>query len=208
MSSSSSLQKAPRKRDALTIVACNRCRTRKSKCDGVRPACSSCVQRGDDCEYTAEPDAFPSVAMKRRYEMLQQQNDEREQLLHHLRTATESDAQEMLQKLRLGEDISSLNLYAQELQSVDGTEDNLEPMHQRTEVKSTAEMDGVESSASVTIEQTSGEGASRSFMTLEPRVEVTPMVPSLRSLRHQTRNLSRSSPEAVSSPDNKSHGKD
>lgn len=121
--------------------------------------------------------------MKRRYEVLQQQNEEREQLLQHFRSATEPDAQLMLQRLRLGEDVASLISFARGLQSVDGFENDTEPMIERVEITSTAEVDGTASSASVSVEQTSSESVSRFFMTLEPRVEVTPMVPSLRSLR-------------------------
>ncbi|KXJ87551.1 fungal-specific transcription factor domain-domain-containing protein, partial [Microdochium bolleyi] len=31
--------------------ACNHCRDRKVKCDGVRPACKHCIRRGDRCDY-------------------------------------------------------------------------------------------------------------------------------------------------------------
>lgn len=118
--------------------------------------------------------------MKRRYDALQEKNDEREQLLQNLRSATEPDAQEMLRRLRFGEDISSLNLYAQGLQIVDGVENDSELLHQQT---GDAEVDGTPSSASISLDQTPAESATRSMLTLEPKVEVTPMVPSLRSLR-------------------------
>ncbi|KAH7354817.1 fungal-specific transcription factor domain-containing protein [Rhexocercosporidium sp. MPI-PUGE-AT-0058] len=39
----------PRQRSAL---ACNSCRVKRVKCDSQRPACSSCLTNGGDCEYT------------------------------------------------------------------------------------------------------------------------------------------------------------
>ena len=32
------------------VAACQRCRTRKIKCDGVLPACGSCVKAGQECK--------------------------------------------------------------------------------------------------------------------------------------------------------------
>ncbi|KAJ8481261.1 hypothetical protein ONZ51_g6105 [Trametes cubensis] len=42
-----------------TQRACNKCRQRKAKCSGARPACSRCVARGYSCEY-AEDEKRPS----------------------------------------------------------------------------------------------------------------------------------------------------
>ncbi|KAI0541836.1 hypothetical protein GGR58DRAFT_455140 [Xylaria digitata] len=52
--SSSRTGKEPRKRHSSQprLGACIDCRTRKSKCDGVRPACSNCLKRGKSlCVY-------------------------------------------------------------------------------------------------------------------------------------------------------------
>ncbi|GJJ15539.1 hypothetical protein Clacol_009817 [Clathrus columnatus] len=32
-------------------MACNFCRSRKLKCDGVKPACAQCIKRGNTCDY-------------------------------------------------------------------------------------------------------------------------------------------------------------
>lgn len=45
----------PRKRRKIAL-ACDQCRTRKSRCDGVKPICSKCSQRGnrpEHCRYTS-----------------------------------------------------------------------------------------------------------------------------------------------------------
>lgn len=39
-----------------TSRACAICRRRKTKCDGVEPACGTCVVQGQQCEYSSEPD--------------------------------------------------------------------------------------------------------------------------------------------------------
>lgn len=43
-------KQTPRKR---VSQACDTCRSRKDRCDGERPACSTCVQNGRDCSYNA-----------------------------------------------------------------------------------------------------------------------------------------------------------
>ncbi|KAL8405196.1 hypothetical protein RB594_009920 [Gaeumannomyces avenae] len=50
----------PRKRQRVP-VACGLCRARKSKCDGLRPKCSSCTTQGTECSY-AQAAAFVSSA--------------------------------------------------------------------------------------------------------------------------------------------------
>uniref|UniRef100_A0A0D2Y6G0 Zn(2)-C6 fungal-type domain-containing protein n=1 Tax=Fusarium oxysporum (strain Fo5176) TaxID=660025 RepID=A0A0D2Y6G0_FUSOF len=47
-------------------LACNACRLRKSRCDGTRPSCSSCVSLGLDCQY--EPgDSAANVIVRKQY---------------------------------------------------------------------------------------------------------------------------------------------
>ncbi|KAJ0144573.1 Serine/threonine-protein kinase KIN28 [Fusarium oxysporum f. sp. albedinis] len=47
-------------------LACNACRLRKSRCDGTRPSCSSCVSLALDCQY--EPgDSAANVIVRKQY---------------------------------------------------------------------------------------------------------------------------------------------
>lgn len=39
-----------------TSRACSVCRRRKTKCDGVEPACGTCTVQGHECVYSQEPD--------------------------------------------------------------------------------------------------------------------------------------------------------
>lgn len=48
--SSSRKRQGPRKR---VSQACDKCRTRKDKCDGKKPICSNCATHGRDCTYEA-----------------------------------------------------------------------------------------------------------------------------------------------------------
>ncbi|GKZ36707.1 hypothetical protein AbraIFM66950_007882, partial [Aspergillus brasiliensis] len=45
-------------------LACNACRTRKSRCDGQRPSCSSCISLGFDCFYEPSESATNIIVRK------------------------------------------------------------------------------------------------------------------------------------------------
>ncbi|KAH8425056.1 Zn(II)2Cys6 transcription factor domain-containing protein [Aspergillus melleus] len=53
----------PTKRRKIA-VACDECRTRKVRCDGIQPVCGPCVKRSDQgvqCVYTGEPEKKRAV---------------------------------------------------------------------------------------------------------------------------------------------------
>ncbi|CVL08509.1 related to pathway-specific regulatory protein nit-4 [Fusarium mangiferae] len=58
----------PRQRSAL---ACSTCRTKRVKCDGQRPSCSTCNTAGEVCEYTTQ-DSNRKPPSKRYVEALQE----------------------------------------------------------------------------------------------------------------------------------------
>ncbi|KAM0741078.1 hypothetical protein ACQRIT_003935 [Beauveria bassiana] len=47
-------------------LACTSCRTRKSRCDGRRPTCSTCHQLGFECQYDA-PDSTANIIIQKDY---------------------------------------------------------------------------------------------------------------------------------------------
>ncbi|OAA72016.1 Transcription factor [Akanthomyces lecanii RCEF 1005] len=47
-------------------LACTSCRTRKSRCDGRRPTCSTCQQLGFECQYDA-PDSTTNIIVQKDY---------------------------------------------------------------------------------------------------------------------------------------------
>ncbi|UZP39173.1 hypothetical protein NXS19_006989 [Fusarium pseudograminearum] len=80
-------------RAALTSVACNNCRLRKSKCDGRKPTCSACSSRRQKCIYRAE------VTQEKMLELRKGSKDLFE-ALELLRTAPEENVAAMLLNLR------------------------------------------------------------------------------------------------------------
>ncbi|KAK1996670.1 fungal-specific transcription factor domain-containing protein [Colletotrichum falcatum] len=61
---------ATRKRKRIPI-ACSSCRVRKSRCDGVRPQCSTCVEQGIDCVYAANSGASNALVPKQYLEQVE-----------------------------------------------------------------------------------------------------------------------------------------
>lgn len=54
----------PASKRRRVAVACDACRTRKSRCDGVRPRCSLCRDLGFECVYTPPPTATNVIVQK------------------------------------------------------------------------------------------------------------------------------------------------
>ncbi|KAK2017434.1 fungal-specific transcription factor domain-containing protein [Colletotrichum eremochloae] len=59
-----------RKRKRIPI-ACSSCRVRKSRCDGARPQCSTCVEQGIDCVYAASSGASNALVPKHYLEQVE-----------------------------------------------------------------------------------------------------------------------------------------
>lgn len=86
-----------------------------SQCDGQRPTCAKCADRGLECVYAAEPDAPPIIALKRKHDALQRENDEVNQLLSHLKSVAQPDALKILDFFRDGQDVHSTIEFARTL---------------------------------------------------------------------------------------------
>ncbi|KAL4885930.1 hypothetical protein BJY04DRAFT_179524 [Aspergillus karnatakaensis] len=56
------------------FLACNTCRERRTKCDGKRPKCTFCVERGKDCFYQEAQD-LPPTALRAELSRLWEQLD-------------------------------------------------------------------------------------------------------------------------------------
>lgn len=72
---------AKRRRIAL---ACNACRLRKSRCDGTRPSCSSCVSLTLDCQYEPGESAANVIIRKQYISDLESRVYNVEQVVHRL----------------------------------------------------------------------------------------------------------------------------
>lgn len=71
------------KKRPQTLVACEFCRRRKSRCDGKRPACTSCQKQRRICVYPPEdPRAVVLARVKSKLEVSEQENDHLRKLLN------------------------------------------------------------------------------------------------------------------------------
>ncbi|KAK1985290.1 fungal-specific transcription factor domain-containing protein [Colletotrichum cereale] len=73
-----------RKRKRIPI-ACSSCRVRKSRCDGARPQCSTCVEQGIDCVYAANSGASNALVPKQYLEQVEHRLADVEEEISRLR---------------------------------------------------------------------------------------------------------------------------
>lgn len=52
------MSKMRKRKESRVITACNNCRRRKTRCDGVKPTCGTCLRLGKACVYAEAPDAL------------------------------------------------------------------------------------------------------------------------------------------------------
>ncbi|KAK1689888.1 hypothetical protein BDP55DRAFT_651927 [Colletotrichum godetiae] len=83
-------------------VACNPCRRRKSRCDGLRPTCATCQKLSSDCTYVQKREALQSSHAS---------NDSQE-LLDILKSVTEKHAIQILSLWRTDRDIAAVLSFA------------------------------------------------------------------------------------------------
>ncbi|KAK1573349.1 uncharacterized protein LY79DRAFT_525875 [Colletotrichum navitas] len=89
----------PSKRKRVgTDVACNPCRRRKTRCDGIRPICAACRKRSTECTFVE----------KRESPRLGQSSGGSHEVLELLRSAPEPQAFEILRLLRTNGDPDSV----------------------------------------------------------------------------------------------------
>ncbi|KAI0864873.1 putative C6 transcription factor [Xylaria cubensis] len=87
------------------LVACDPCRRLKTKCDGRRPACRKCRNKGQECIYELPQDVLSrSSARKAIKNQLQRENVELRQLFRDLSRRPESEALDIFQRLRVADD--------------------------------------------------------------------------------------------------------
>ncbi|KAA8632821.1 hypothetical protein SMACR_02850 [Sordaria macrospora] len=97
-----------RSKRQATTAACGACRRRKSKCNGERPKCSACHDRGTDCEYDTNVAETHAQALKRKYDELQSSKSAAEKVFEILQTKDEKEAGEVFQRIRRGADPATI----------------------------------------------------------------------------------------------------
>ncbi|EWY81911.1 hypothetical protein FOYG_16117 [Fusarium oxysporum NRRL 32931] len=99
---------APKRRPVLT--ACGVCRKRKTRCDGERPVCLTCVRSGRsaECIYETEPAETRNQALKRKHNAADEENSNYHKLINFLRSSSAEDANDILDRLRGGARVDDL----------------------------------------------------------------------------------------------------
>lgn len=95
-----SSEKLPKQQRVGTQLACNGCRRRKVRCDGQRPQCRSCQQRGEE-----EPCTY---AKPRSHSQPSKETEQILELFDFLRTGSENQALDSLHILRSHNDVDSV----------------------------------------------------------------------------------------------------
>lgn len=95
------------------------------QCDGRRPTCNACDHKHTECTWTADPDAPPIVALKRKYEALKEQSQDLCNLVELLTGQSEDVAHDTLRWLRTNSDVSSALRHLREAQN-DGETSEME----------------------------------------------------------------------------------
>ncbi|EME45355.1 hypothetical protein DOTSEDRAFT_71176 [Dothistroma septosporum NZE10] len=99
-----SVQKA--KRQAV-VGACERCRSKKIKCDGERP-CSTCKKKSIQCIFEVEENESHQEARKRKFEEISQAYSEAQDLLAAMANSDERTARELFNGIRKGQTAASI----------------------------------------------------------------------------------------------------
>ena len=153
----------------------NRCRGRKTKCDGNRPSCTACAGNGHDCHYAADPDTTPITALKRKNEALQEQSVQQRSLVDAFMSVSEADALTLLRRLRGGEEMESLLATSNSMPKVHLLSAPIEPSRQQASSQSPS-YPAPESAELHTNDSPLSLGPPTFF---EPKIDVTPTPPNL-----------------------------
>jgi hypothetical protein len=109
------------------------CRNSKTKCDGVRPSCQRCIDRGEKCHYVAKPDLHPGQQLAEAIADLENHIKDHEEFFRLLATVPEADALQLLARLRSGDELPSLLDAGREMRNAgDNSHDTATPTIRRS----------------------------------------------------------------------------
>ncbi|KAK2031267.1 hypothetical protein LX32DRAFT_714640 [Colletotrichum zoysiae] len=108
----SSMMSAPKRKRPQVSAACNSCRKRKIKCDGVRPCCYACKASNAPCVYPVPEGLSQRQAQKQKLSHVSMAHEKSQRVLELLRTNRDGTSQDILKQLqhseRLDEAIESI----------------------------------------------------------------------------------------------------
>ncbi|CAN9356720.1 unnamed protein product [Alternaria alternata] len=97
----------PQPRDRVPS-ACDQCRTRKIKCNGERPTCLECAKRSTSCHYATQSAETQNQALKRKFKLLQAQNEAYTELFELVKTSSDSENQELMRRVKMGGEVEDV----------------------------------------------------------------------------------------------------
>ncbi|KAM0708799.1 hypothetical protein Q7P35_005452 [Cladosporium inversicolor] len=110
--------RAGKTRRTLIESACTACQRRKSRCDGIRPACSRCQTLHTECGYNAEEGESRWSALLRRNRTLEHERNEARDFIAQIQSRAELEAQEMVHQLRTNSHNSDIGSFIHEAVSI------------------------------------------------------------------------------------------
>lgn len=127
------------------------------QCDGQRPKCSACVAGGRECHYASHPLEAEAAALKRKHEKLQERMTEHENLYSSLQTRDSHETDEILRRIRAGQDVKTVT---EDIQGASSTKQNNTSAISRQHMNPLLRNDSANTSTSAT---TSGSASSPTF---------------------------------------------
>ncbi|KAF5678703.1 NirA-like nitrate assimilation regulatory protein [Fusarium heterosporum] len=91
---------APTSRKNRVVSACQPCKLKKVRCDGIRPECNVCHQRGRNCVYPVEISKVEGLV--KRQKALQENVESFVTLYQHLQDKPSSEANALFERIRNG----------------------------------------------------------------------------------------------------------
>ncbi|KAK8013755.1 hypothetical protein PG991_009348 [Apiospora marii] len=102
------------KKRKLALIACARCRSHKTRCDGNRPSCGMCRARNVECTYDDDPNTTTAANLRRQYHCLAEQHQSFHELFEMLRSRPEEEALAILRHFRSSGTVQSTLQYIKE----------------------------------------------------------------------------------------------
>lgn len=97
------LEGGKKRRLMSKVAACNACRKRKSRCDGVRPCCGACNQQTRKCIYDVEPGVSRHKSIRHRLDVLETKHKFLQDVVHKIRDGTPEQVDLLLRRLKAGD---------------------------------------------------------------------------------------------------------
>lgn len=96
------------KRGTITRVACEPCKRAKKRCDGARPSCSPCQDKGQHCVYNMTEKERSLTFVRKERRAKERENEILWLIIKRLKDADESAAADTFQLLRQRDDVLDL----------------------------------------------------------------------------------------------------